>query len=104
MPKMPVNDNQQANLDTVAPQPFASTSASDTVATTSFGGFENAGTTISVKPQIAKGDHLILEYAVSLSAFVGESSDAGIPPPRQQNNLRSVVTLPDGYTVVVGGI
>jgi type II secretory pathway component GspD/PulD (secretin) len=104
MPKVLVSNNQQANLDAVVQQPFVSTNASDTVATTSFGGFENAGTTITIKPQIAKGDHLVLEYSVSLSAFVGESSDPGIPPPRQQNNLQSVVTVPDGYTIVVGGI
>jgi len=104
MPKLLVNNNQQANLDAVVQQPFVSTNASDTVATTSFGGFENAGTTITVKPQIAKGDHLVLEYAVSLSAFVGDSSSPGVPPPRQQNTLQSVVTIPDGYTVVVGGI
>lgn len=104
MPKVLVSNNQQANLDAVVQQPFVSTNASDTVATTSFGGFENAGTTISIKPQIAKGDHLLLEYSVSLSAFVGESSDPGVPPPRQQNNLQSVVTVPDGFTIVVGGI
>lgn len=104
MPRVLVSNNQQANLDAVIQQPFVSTNASDTVATTSFGGFENAGTTITVKPQIAKGDHLILEYSVSLSAFVGESSDPGVPPPRQQNNLQSVVSVPDGFTVVVGGI
>ncbi len=41
---------------------------------------------------------------MTLSAFVGESSSPTSPPPRQQNNLQSVVTIPDGYTVVVGGL
>jgi len=104
IPKVLVNNNQQATLDAVLQQPFVSTNASDTVATTSFGGFENAGTTVTVRPQIARGDHLVVEYAVMLSAFVGDSSDPGIPPPRQQNKLQSVVTIPDGYTVALGGI
>lgn len=104
LPKVLVNNNQQATLDSVLQQPFISTNASDTVATTSFGGSDNAGTVITIKPQIAEGDHLILEYTVTLSAFVGEAADPSVPPPKQSNNLSSVVTIPDGYTVVVGGL
>ncbi len=104
IPKVLVNNNQQATLDAVLQQPFLSTNASNTVATTSFGGTQDAGTTVSVTPQIAEGDHLVLEYSLSLSAFVGESSDPALPPPRQQNTIQSVVTIPDGYTIVVGGL
>ncbi len=104
IPRVLVNNNQQATLDSVLQAPFLSTNASDTIATTSFGGTQDAGTTVTVTPQIAAGDHLILEYAVSLSTFVGESSDPGLPPPRQQSNLQSVVTIPDGYTIAVGGM
>lgn len=104
LPKVLVNNNQQATLDSVLQQPFVSTNASDTVATTSFGGTDNAGTVITIKPQIAEGDHLILEYTITLSSFVGEAADPSIPPPKQSNNLSSVVTIPDGYTVVVGGL
>lgn len=104
MPWVLVNNNQQGVLDAVIEEPFVSTNASSTVATTSFGGTTPAGTQVTVTPQIAEGDHLILEYAVSLSAFVGEASAPGVPPPRQQNSIQSVVTIPDGYTVAVGGI
>ena len=104
IPRVLVNNNQQATLDSVLQAPFLSTNASDTIATTSFGGTQDAGTTVTVTPQIAAGDHLILEYAVSVSTFVGESSDPGLPPPRQQSNLQSVVTIPDGYTIAVGGM
>lgn len=104
IPRVLVNNNQQATLDSVLQAPFLSTNASDTIATTSFGGTQDAGTTVTVTPQIAAGDHLILEYSVSLSSFVGESSDPGLPPPRQQSTLQSVVTIPDGYTIAVGGM
>lgn len=104
IPKVLVNNNQQATLDSVLQEPFLATNASDTIATTSFGGTQDAGTTVTVTPQIAEGDHLTLEYSVSLSSFVGESSDPSLPPPRQQNTMQSVVTIPDGYTVVVGGL
>ncbi len=103
-PKVLVNNNQQASFSSTLEQPFASTNASNTVATTSFGGSQSAGTTISVKPQIAEGDHLVLTYSVSLSSFVGAAASANVPPPRQQNSVQSIATIPDGYTVVVGGL
>lgn len=104
LPKVLVNNNEQATLDSVLQAPFLSTNASDTVATTSFGGTQDAGTTVTVQPQIAEGDHLVLSYSVSLSTFVGTSQDPSLPPPRQQNNIQSVVTIPDGYTIAVGGL
>jgi len=104
MPKVLVNDNESASIDSVVQEPFLSTNASDTVATTSFGGFESAGTTVSVTPQIAEGDHLTLQYTITLSSFTGESPDASTPPPRQQNSISSIATIPDGYTIAVGGI
>lgn len=104
MPKLLVNNNEKAKINAVLQQPYQSTNASTTVATTAFSGTQDAGTTVLVRPQIAEGDHLILEYSVSISAFVGESADPALPPPRQQNQLESVVTIPDGYTVAVGGL
>jgi len=103
-PKILVNNNQPGTLDSVVQQPFAQINASDTVATTSFGEFVDAGTQITVTPQIAEGDHLVLEYSVSLSAFIGESSDPSLPPPRQETSVQSVVTIPDGYAIAVGGL
>ena len=104
IPKVLVNNNQTAELDSVQQSPFASVNASQTVATTSFGGTLDAGTQITVTPQIAEGDLLVLDYTVSFSSFVGESSDPSLPPPRQENSLHSIATVPDGYTVVVGGL
>lgn len=104
MPAVLAGNNQRATLDSVLEQPFASTNASNTVSTTSFGGSLAAGTQIAIRPQIAEGDHLVLEYQVSLSSFTGAASDPALPPPRQQNSVRSVATIPDGHTVVVGGI
>lgn len=108
IPRILVNNNATQTVRAVRREPFTSLNASDTVATTSFGGTQDAGTTLTVTPQIAQGDHLVLDYAVELSAFVGEAtSTAGggvIPPPSQQNTIDGQVTIPDGYTVVLGGI
>jgi general secretion pathway protein D len=104
VPKVLVNNNQPAQLNSVLQTPYASTNASTTVATTSYGGTLDAGTQINVTPQIADGDQLLLEYSVSISEFVGSSADPALPPPRQENKLKSSVTVPDGYTVVLGGL
>lgn len=104
MPRVLVSNNEQATINSVLQQPFVSVNASDTIATTSFGGTQDAGTTVTVRPQIAEGDHLVLDYSVAISNFVGEAIDASVPPPRQQNTLQSLVTIPDGYTIVVGGL
>jgi general secretion pathway protein D len=40
---------------------------------------------------------------VKLSSFTG-SAAGDLPPPRQENSVTSVATIPDGYTVVVGGL
>jgi len=104
IPKVLVSNNKQASLTSVLQQPVLSTNASDTVATTSFSGTQDAGTIVTVTPQIAEGDHLLLDYSVEISSFVGDSADPSLPPPRQQNQLKSVVAIPDGYVVAVGGL
>jgi len=103
-PKVLVDNNAKAALDSVLQTPYAATNASNTVATTSLGGTLDAGTRVSVKPQVADGGQILLEYTVSLSSFVGEPPGEGLPPPRQENKLESVVTIPDGFTVVLGGL
>ena len=104
VPKVLVNNNAEANLDSTLQTPYASTNASNTVATTSFGGTFDAGTSITVKPQIADGDQIVMDYSVSLSRFTGEAADPNLPPPRQETKLQSTVTVPDGYTIVIGGL
>jgi type II secretory pathway component GspD/PulD (secretin) len=104
IPKVLVNSNQRANLASVLQTPFLSTNVANVIATTTFGGTQDAGTTINVRPQIAEGDHLVLEYSIVLSTFVGTASAPSLPPPRQQNNLNSIATIPDGYTVALGGL
>ena len=104
VPKVLVSNNQEASLNSVLQSPFTSTNASDTVATTSFGGTLDAGTSIAVRPQIVEGDKVILDYTVSISAFTGDSADPSLPPPREESQLQSVVTIPDGFTAVLGGL
>ncbi len=103
-PRILVGDNGTATIASVDQAPFTSLNASDTVATTSFAGFADAGTTVSVTPHIAEGDHLAVDYQLTFSSFTGAASGTAAPPPRSSNTISSTVEVPDGYTVVVGGL
>jgi type II secretory pathway component GspD/PulD (secretin) len=102
-PRIVVNDHATGTLDSVTEEPFTSINASQTVATTSFGGFVDAGTQIEVTPHISEGNHIQLEFTVTLNSFTGPPGE-GTPPPRQTDEVKSQVTIPDGYTVIVGGL
>ncbi len=102
-PKILVDDNATGRIESVAESPFTSVNASDTVATTAFAGFAKAGTQLSIEPHIAEGDHLELKYDLTVSSFTGAGS-AAVPPPRSSDTISSTVRVPDGHTVVVGGL
>lgn len=102
-PRIVVADNAPGTLASVQEVPYTSVNASTTVATTSFAGFAEAGTTIQVTPRIMDDDHLSLQFNVTLNSFTGTGSN-GVPPPRQTNQISSKVTVPDGYTLIVGGL
>jgi type II secretory pathway component GspD/PulD (secretin) len=104
VPKVLVDNNESATLDSLLQAPYTTSNASTNLATISFGGTLDAGTSVEVTPQITDGDQLLVRYQVSLSTFVGDSSDPALPPPRQETRLASQATVPDGYTVVVGGL
>lgn len=102
-PSVLINDNAKGVLDSVSKVPYASVNASTTVATTSLGGYAEAGTKVTITPQISEGDHLKLTYSIELSSF-GDVTSESLPPVQQTNSLESEVTIPDGYTIVVGGL
>ena len=58
-------------------------------------------------PHISESDYLQLEYSVSLSSFTGQPVTQGgttLPPPRKSDTVQSQVTIPDGSTIIVGGL
>ena len=101
-PRILVNDNAEGRLASVAESPFSLVNAFETIATTSFD-YATAGTTIRLVPHISEDDYLQLEYEVELSSFTAPSQ-GGAPPPRQENSVQSEVTIPDGSTIIVGGL
>jgi general secretion pathway protein D len=103
-PQLLVNDNGKGKLESVAQEPYAVIlDASSTQSLTSLGGQAQAGTSITVEPHISEADYLQLAYSIELSNFTGAASN-GLPPPSEKNSVDSSVTIPDGYTIVVGGL
>ena len=103
-PRVLVNDNGTGTLSSVTEIPFTSVNASQTVATTSFAGYAKAGTTIEVTPHISDRDKMQLKFKVTLNDFQGSPSASGVPPPRTTDEVDSQVTIPDGHTLIVGGL
>jgi general secretion pathway protein D len=104
-PRILVNDNATGTLQSLSEEPYTSTNIGTPLATTSFAGYAEAGTEITLTPHISDADYLQLEYSVALSSFTDTTeTSSGIPPPRQTDSVQSKVTIPDGSTVIVGGL
>lgn len=103
-PQILVNDNGRGKLQSVAQEPYVEILDTNTTQSrTGLGGQAQAGTTISVEPHISEDDYLQLAYSIELSSFTG-TARSGLPPPSLKNTIDSTVTIPDGYTIVVGGL
>ena len=76
-----VGNGQQASLNSTLGQPVTSVNASDTVATTSFAGFSDAGTQVSITPRIAAGDPPEAEHSERLAMEDGCRGCAPFAPP-----------------------
>lgn len=106
LPKVLVANNQKAQFDSLVQEPYgvSFTQGNSSTTNVTFGGTLDAGVKLSIKPQISEGDTLLLDYSISISSF-GEQGRAGnLPPSRQVNGLQSLASVPDGHTVVVGGL
>ena len=106
-PKVLVEDNAQAFISRQTQEPYESTSQGDATTVTSFGGYIDAGTDLTVTPHISNKDWLRLEYQVGLSSF-GVRTDAqeaaNLPPPRRTNVIQGTVRIPSDHMVVLGGL
>ncbi|MCA9283242.1 MAG: hypothetical protein KDA30_14510, partial [Phycisphaerales bacterium] len=103
-PQIVVNDNEQGTVVSQRNEPYSSSSQSDGGIITSQGGTAEAGTRLEVTPQISEGGYLKLTYTFELSEFDQAAAQGnGLAPPSQEESYESVVTIPSGSTVVVGG-
>jgi len=103
-PQILVNDNAVGSIQSIAEEPTTETNLGETTTTTSFAGFVEAGTQFAITPHISEGDYLRVEYQIILNSFGSKPTDPSIPPPRSTSSIQSEATVPDGFTIVVGGL
>lgn len=105
MPSILTNDNEEATIKvsrSVAVSQF-NQGAVGQVSTQTFGGFEEAPIELSISPHISTDEYLRLEIRFLVEAF-GVGGAAGLPPPKTSREVITSVTVPDGATVVIGGL
>ncbi|MEM9942050.1 MAG: secretin N-terminal domain-containing protein [Planctomycetota bacterium] len=103
-PQILVNDNAEGEVSSVAEIPFENNIIGNTASATGLGGFAEAGTTILVRPQISEDDYLNLEFDVLVNNFVGPNIGNTGLQQRNSDQVTSSVSIPDGHTVIVGGL
>ncbi|MBI3272101.1 MAG: type II secretion system secretin GspD [Planctomycetes bacterium] len=100
-----VNDNTSANLKVTDADPITTTvqpSAGGVI--TSFGGFQEAGITLSITPHISEAQYLRLEIDQKLENFVGQQIDPAVPRAKNTRQITDQVTIPNGHTLIIGGL
>ena len=62
-----------------------------------------AGITLTITPNISEGDLLLLDVKLTRSDF-GEVPAEGSPPDITESDIETTVTVPDGRTIILGGL
>lgn len=104
LPSILTNDNESATITAQDSVPFTQTNQGQNSDTTSLGGTQDAGIELTVSPSISAGGYLRLNINLVVSAFSGDSADASLPPPSLQRTIEATVTIPDGHTMIIGGV
>ena len=112
-PKLLVDDNQEGKIETKTTTyitrekttfiPGSGTDTTTPVTETSFEPYD-AAITLGIKPHISKGNNLRLEIELTRTDFLNLEANSTKPPNQATSNVNSVVTLPDGSTVILGGL
>ncbi len=104
LPSVLTNDNEEATVTAQDSVPYTSTNQGQNSDSTSYGGDKEAGITLKISPTISAGGYLRLNIDLKVSAFSGTSEDPTVPPPSLTRNIITSVTIPDGHTMVFGGV
>ncbi|MBM4029959.1 MAG: type II secretion system protein GspD [Planctomycetes bacterium] len=113
-PKILVNDNEPGRIKTTDVT-YVETSSSIPVTSGTAGPQTNliqtavryesyeAGIMLDITPHISEGDLLRLDVSLTRSDFI-ETSDPKKPPNTRSNEVSTKVTVPDGSTIILGGL
>ncbi|MDP6384583.1 MAG: secretin N-terminal domain-containing protein, partial [Planctomycetota bacterium] len=106
VPSVLVNNNGNATVTTLDEQPTTTITASGGIGgqtQENFEQYESAGITMQISPSISASRYLRLGISLEVSTFIG-ASGGPIPPARVTRTIETSVNVPDGDTMVIGGI
>lgn len=109
-PKILANDNYKATFKSLDQSPYTTVSSvTSNTSTTTFGGYAEAGTTLTITPHINEEKHLTLDIELVISQFTGAAvrgteNTPGVPPPKREDQLITSVAVPDQSVIVIGGL
>jgi len=104
LPSILTNDNEDATVTAEDSVPFTQTSQGQNSDQTGYAGDKNAGITLKISPTISAGGYLRLNIDLEVSAFSGPAPDPNLPPPSLKRKITTSVTIPDGHTMIFGGV
>ena len=107
VPSVLVNNNSSATVSTLDEQPTTTITATGGgvggQTQENFNGYEEAGITMTISPSISASRYLRLDVYLEVSTFIG-AVQGPIPPPRVTRTIETQINVPDGSTMVIGGI
>ena len=109
VPSVLVNNNGSAKVVSKDEQPTTTvtlggaTGVGGAATQTNFNGYVDAGITLQISPTISASRYLRLNISLEVSTFLGTVQGA-IPPPKVTRTIETIVNVPDGDTMVIGGI
>jgi general secretion pathway protein D len=106
VPSVLVNNNGSAKVVSLDQQPTTTITATGGVTgqtQENFKEYVDAGITLQISPTISASRFLRLKISLEVSNFLGAVQGA-IPPPKTTRTIDTTVNVPDGATMVVGGI
>ncbi|HIK59810.1 MAG TPA: hypothetical protein EYF98_03875 [Planctomycetes bacterium] len=106
VPSVLVNNNGNATVTTLDEQPTTTITASGGIGgqtQENFANYEAAGITMQISPSISASRYLRLGISLEVSTFIG-AVGGPVPPARVTRTIETSVNVPDGDTMVIGGI
>jgi len=103
IPSVVVEDGSQARM-TVSDQIPYTVRSRDAAGDTNFSvDFADAEITLDISPHISSDNYLRLHIHQIVQSFRAQTNPE-LPPPRTSREIETDIVIPDGYTVVMGGL
>ncbi|GJM20339.1 MAG: putative type II secretion system protein D [Planctomycetota bacterium] len=104
-PSLLTNDNEEAELASEEETAYRVTTTGQNSITTESFDTVTAGIRLGISPTISAGNYLRLLVRLEVSDFADSRSGLpGAPPDIRTREIDTPITVPDGHTVILGGL